>query len=578
MATGINSLVYRNTICTILSLMTYDQTRNIIVTFGNGRTRTFAYGIQVCQLIDEPEFGESRDSIVGGRVNNEVVSLTFKVEVNATFSPVTMDSPEGARIYRRSLCFLLTIAATELFPERRLVIGHSLGEGYFYYFDGEMETADAGVALLSKRMRELVAQDLGISRRVLSYADALKYLSEINHTSAEQLLEHRSDAKIPVYECAGFCDVAHGALVQSTGSLAHFDLVNYPPGFLLRYPATGQPGTIQPFKEQPIVFSIFQEYKRWGKVLEVSNAGQLNNLVRRGEIQDFIQVAEALHDRKISEIADGIAARRATVRLVLIAGPSSSGKTTFTKKLSVQLRVLGFNPVAVSVDDYFLSREQTPKDEDGEYDFETIDALDVELLNDHLCSLLGGEEVEIPEFDFKAGKPRSSGRKLRLERRNIVMIEGIHGLNRQLTHRIQPETKFPIYISALTQLNIDDHNRIPTTDVRLLRRMVRDHQFRGYSALDTLSRWPSVRKGELRNIFPHENNAVVAFNSSLDYELSVIKGYAEPLLRTIKPFHDMYGEAVRLMRFLSNFVMVTPKHVPSYSILREFIGDSGFEY
>ena len=555
-----------------------DPTQHIVVTFDSGRTATFPYGTQVRQLIDEPEYGAFRDSIVGGRVNNEIVSLTFKVEVNATFRPVTMNSPEGARIYRQSLCFLLTVAATELYPDRRLVIGHSLGEAYFYYFDGEIGAADVDLARLSERMRELVAQDLRIARRVLSYADALNYLSEISHTSAEQLLEHRSDAKIPIYECEGFRDIAHGALVQSTGSLAHFDLVNYPPGFLLRYPPTGQPDAIRPFEEQPIVFSIFQEYKRWGKVLEVSNAGQLNNLVRRGEIRDFIQVAEALHDRKISEIADEIAARRDTVRMVLIAGPSSSGKTTFTKKLSVQLRVLGFNPVAVSVDDYFLPREQTPKDENGEYDFETIDALNVELLNDHLCALLEGKEVEIPEFDFKMGKPQLSGRKLRLERRNIVIIEGIHGLNRQLTYRIPSETKFSIYISALTQLNIDDHNRIPTTDVRLLRRMVRDHQFRGYSALDTLSRWPSVRKGELKNIFPHENNAVVAFNSSLDYELSVIKGYAEPLLHTIKPFHDMYGEAVRLTRFLRNFVMVPPKHVPSYSILREFIGDSGFEY
>ena len=346
----------------------------------------------------------------------------------------------------------------------------------------------------------------------------------------------------------------------------------------MRYPSVRVRDSIQPFTEQPVVFSIFQEYKRWGKILGVSNAGQLNSLIERGEIRDFVQVAEALHDRKISEIASGISDRRDTVPLVLIAGPSSSGKTTFTKKLSTQLRVLGFNPLAVSVDNYFLPREQTPKDENGEYDFESIGALDVELLNDHLCSLLEGKEVEVPDFDFKKGMSRLSGRKLQMERRNILIIEGIHGLNRQLTSRVQPETKFPIYISALTQLNIDDHNRIPTTDVRLLRRMVRDHQFRGYSALDTLSRWPSVRRGELKHLFPHENNAQVAFNSSLDYELSVIKGYAEPLLRTIKPFHDVYGEAVRLTRFLENFALVPAKHVPSYSILREFIGDSGFTY
>ena len=558
--------------------MNQDPTQMIKVSFPGGGTAELPYGTRVINLLKSPEFDKERPYIVAGLVNNEIVSLSFKVEVNARFEPVTLYSMEGARVFRRSLCFLLSVAAEELYPDRRLIIGHSLGDGYFYYFDGMSSISNTDIDSLRSRMRELVQEDLQINRRVLSYGDALEYLKNSGHRSAEQLLEHRSESKIPIHECSGFRDISHGVLVQSTGILATFDLTNYPPGFILRYPPTGRPEALTPFVEQPVVFSIFQEYKRWGKILGVSNAGQLNHLVRKGEIKDFIQISEVLHDRKISQIADEIHAARETVRMVLIAGPSSSGKTTFTKKISFQLRALGHNPVTVSVDNYFLPRELTPKDEKGEYDFESINAIDVSRLNDDLCSLMEGEEVELPEFDFKLGRSKPSGQRLRLERRSIVILEGIHCLNEKLTYRIGPESKFPIYISALTQLNIDDHNRIPTTDVRLLRRLVRDYQFRGYSALDTLSRWPSVRSGEIRNIFPYENNAQAAFNSSLDYELAILKGYAEPLLRTIKPFDKVYGEALRLLRFLENFASVPSKFVPSYSILREFIGDSGFTY
>ncbi len=551
---------------------------NVCVTFPSGRAADFPYGTRVVDLVEVGEFDHIRKNVVGGLVNNEVVSLTFKVEVNSDFRPITIDTEEGTRIYRCSLCFLLNAAAVELFPGRRLVIGHSLGEGYFFHFDDDRQTSDSDIAGLESRMRELVDANLPIVRKVLSYSDALAYLKEIGNRSAEQLLKNLSRSKIAVYECAGFRDIAHGPLVLHTGTLAHFELSKYPPGFLLRFPAVDRPFTVGPLSEHPVVFSIFQEYKRWGKVLGVSNAGQLNDLIRRGRIGDFIQVAEALHDKKTAEIANAVYERRGTARLILIAGPSCSGKTTFTKKLMVQLRVLGYNPVSISLDNYFLPRDKTPRDGNGEYDFEAIEALDVELFNDHISRLLDGGEVEVPDFDFKTGTHRPSGTVLKLERRSIVVVEGIHCLNPQLTFRIKPESKFSIYVSALTQLNIDDHNRIPTTDVRLLRRMVRDYQFRGYSALETLTRWPSVRSGEERNIFPHDNNAQIAFNSALDYELAILKSFAEPLLSTVKPFDAVYGEAVRLQRFLSNFIMVPSKYTPYYSILREFIGDSGFTY
>ncbi len=444
----------------------------ISITLPSGSSADFPYGTRVIDLLENEEFNKTREGVIGGLINNEVVSMTFKVEVNAVFKPLRMNSIEGGRIFRRSLCFLLNTAAVEIFPERRLVIGHSLGDSYYFYFDDDPQVTDTDVNRLENRMNELVGANLPVTRRVLSYGDALAYLKETGNRSAEQLLEHRSDSKIPIYECCGFRDIAHGPLAHRLGMLKPFKLTEYPPGFLLRFPAVKTHDTVDPLKEHPVVFSIFREYKRWGKILGISYTGQLNDLVRQGGIKDFIQVAEALHDKKTSEIANAVEKTKDEIRVILIAGPSSSGKTTFTKKLSVQLRVLGFSPVAVSVDDYFLPRERTPRDEHGDLDFEALEALEIELFNTHLTTLLDGDEVEIPDFDFKLGKAKPTGKALKLEKRNIIIIEGIHCLNPRLTYRIKQENKFSIYVSALTQLNIDDRNRIPTTDVRLLRRMV----------------------------------------------------------------------------------------------------------
>jgi uridine kinase len=327
-----------------------------------------------------------------------------------------------------------------------------------------------------------------------------------------------------------------------------------------------------------MLFQIYREHKQWGRVLGISSVGRLNRLTARGEIHGVIRVAEALHEKKIARIADRIRETGETEKVVLIAGPSSSGKTTFTKKLSIQLRVVGLKPVTISLDNYFVRRELTPLDEEGNYDFEQIDAIDVPLLNEHLLELFAGREVHLPTFNFKTGLPEYRGNVVRIPERGILLMEGIHGLNDALTPRISPDHKFKVYVSALTQLNLDDHNRISTTDNRLIRRMVRDHQFRGHSAVDTLTMWPSVRRGENEYIFPYQDSADEAFNTALDYELGVLRNHAEPLLRQVKPNHPVYHEAVRLQTFLRNFTIIPEKLVPTESILREFVGDSGFHY
>lgn len=552
---------------------------SVYVSLPDGTTREFPHGTRVAHVLNETGYTVEGEPIIAVLANNELTSLYYRLDVNTKLEPVTMRTAEGQRVYRRSLCFLLAMAAQEVCPERHLVIGHSLGNGYYYRFEDEERVDDAEIQRLERRMRELVEEDIPIVRRLVSYTDALEYFEQNGMHETAMLLKHRNDAKIPVYTCGGMMDISHGPLVPQTGTPAHFELRGYPPGFILRFPAEGDPHNLGPFEASPILFSVYQEYKQWGKILNVSSVGKLNDLTVTGGIQDFIRVAEALQNKKIAEIADRIHERREDVHIVLIAGPSSSGKTTFAKKLSIQLTVLGFKPVAVGIDDYFVPRDRTPRDEDGNYDFEHIDAIDIPLLNTHLEELLAGREVEIPHFDFRTGtRAPQSGRRIRLPEGGILIMEGIHGLNDQLTPRINASQKFKTYVSALTQLNLDDHNRISTTDNRLIRRLVRDHQFRGHDALETLRMWPSVRRGENRNIFPFQDSADVAFNSALDYELGVLRNHALPLLDEVKPYHDVYHEAIRLLSFLENFTPIPDKYVPDESILREFVGESGFSY
>jgi len=551
---------------------------SVTVTFPSGKQKVVTYGTRVSQIMNDPEFGALEHPIVATLVNNELTSLSYKIEVNARLTPITLDSSEGQRVYRRSLCFLLYMSAIRVLPQRHLVIGHSLGDGYYYHFSDQKGIDPDNLQRIEQTMHQIVGENLDIVRSTVSYMDALEYFDSREMEDTALLLQHRNDSKIPVYVCGDVMDISHGPLVPSTGVLKYFELKAHDPGFILRYPNESDPYRLSEFYASPLLFSVYQEYKQWGKILNVASAGRLNDLSSNGDTPQFIRTAEALQDKKIGEIADRIYSQRDSVKIILIAGPSSSGKTTFAKKLGIQLTVHGFKPVSISLDDYFVSREETPRDENGDYDFENIEAIDIALLNENLLSLTSGEETEIPSFDFKTGQRRYTGKRLTLPERGILIMEGIHGLNDRLTARIARDSKFKIYVSALTQLNLDDHNRISTTDNRLIRRLVRDSKFRGHSALDTLEMWPSVRRGENRNIFPFQDSADAAFNSALDYELGVLKNHAVPLLQHVKPIHGVYHEALRLLSFLQNFIAIPEKHVPELSIVREFIGESGFHY
>lgn len=515
--------------------------------------------------------------IVAAFVNNEVRSLSYSLLINASIRPVYLDTPTGQKVYRRSLGFALAIAAHRALPDHRLLIGHSLGNAYYYSVEGHGAPGDL-VERLFEEMSRLVGQDLPIRRGVTAYEDALSYFSEHKMRDAALLVERHNYSEVPIYRCGDFLDLSHGPLIPRTGMLNTWKIEPYEDGLLLLFPTAENPSEIQPEPRSKMLFGVYREYKEWGRVFGISSVGELNQLTESGQVKEFIRINEALQDKKIAAIADRIREHGSTGKAVLVAGPSSSGKTTFTKKLAVHLQVVGFTPVMISLDDYFVARERTPRDEDGNYDFERLEAIDVELLNEHLVNLFAGEEVEVPTFNFKTGQPEYHGQRVRIPERGVLLMEGIHGLNDKLTPRIPREKKLKIYVSALTQLNLDDHNRIATTDNRLIRRMVRDHKFRGHSAVDTLSMWPSVRRGENRNIFPFQDSADAAFNSALDYELCVLRNHAEPLLRHVKPHHEVFHEAVRLQTFLRNFTSIPERLVPSESILREFIGDSGFHY
>ena len=513
------------------------------------------------------------------KINNEIFSLASGIDINADVEPVMLESPEGSGIYRRSLAFLLAIAARELFPDKRLYIGHSLGHSYYYTFIKGKKPKSAEIKLLADRMRELAAKDIKITNRYMAYAEALELFEKNGQKDTAHLLDERNESKVRVNECNGFIDLYIAPLLHRTGLLTTFELMPYKDGFLLRFPSTGKLDIIEPFEDMPLLFEVYNEYKKWGRIVGVHSVGMLNRMISDRTIRDYIRTAEAFQEKRLAEIADQIYGKKDSVKTILIAGPSSSGKTTTAKRLSIALKVMGIEPIAIGLDDYYLGTDHTPKDEKGQPDFECLEALDIPYLNEQLLSLLAGEAVTLPSFDFKSGRRRESGGKtIRLERRTMLIIEGIHGLNDALTLQIARETKFKLYVSALTQLNLDDHNRIPTSDNRLLRRMVRDYQFRGAAAERTLQMWPSVQSGEKKHIFPFQNNADAAFNSALDYELAVLKFFAEPLLHTVKPRMKEYSEAARLLAFLENFKPIPSQYVPSQSILREFIGDSEFKY
>ncbi len=551
----------------------------ITVTLDGGAQVRCAAGTPVRDILPQHRSPEGLEYL-GALVNNDAVSLSYPVEVDSNVTLLTRGDPHGFQIYYRSMCFLLAKAVKELFPDVRFAVQHSLGTGFFCSFEtnGKAGIADEQLQSIDRQMRATVERDVTIERRKIAFTEALRRFEQEKQWDKYNLLRFRNPPKIATYWCENFSDLSHGPLALSTGALSMFRLISYPPGFVLQVPAQENPKELPPFEPQPQLFQIFQEHKEWGRILGVSTVGRLNEIIANKEIGDFIKIAEAFHEKKIARIADHIYQHRDQIKWALIAGPSSSGKTTFAKRLAVQLRVNGLRPVTISVDNYFVNREQTPLDETGKPDFENIETVDLPLFNEHLARLDKGEEVELPSFNFEKGCREYRGQKLRIEPDQIVLVEGIHGLNPRLTQSVPPMHKFRIYVSALTQLNLDSNNRISTTDNRLLRRMVRDNNFRGNPALVTLNMWPSVRRGEKKWIFPFQHEADIAFNSALDYELAVLKPFVEPLLAEIKPHHPQYAEARRMQAFLSSFLGISDHLVPPTSILREFIGHSSFNY
>jgi uridine kinase len=478
------------------------------------------------------------------------------------------------RIYRRSLAFLMVTVAEELFPDAQVVIDYALNFGGFYCeVRGRAPFTSEELARVERGMRELVDADIPIGKKRVPLDEALAYFESKDCTDKITLLKARKKDYLTLYTLAGAKDYYHGYMVPSTGYLQKFALQPYGPGFVLQYPRRELPNVIQEPVEYPKLVTVFNEHREWMDVMGIPDVGALNVANEAGRMREVILVSEALHEQRIARIASDIAEQHPYVRLVLIAGPSSSGKTTFSKRLSIQLLAHGIRPTTLALDDFFVSREDTPRDESGDYDFESLYALDLPLFNDVLLRLLDGQDVTLPRFNFITGS-REEGETIRISQDHVLIVEGIHGMNPELVRDIPPQLIYRVYVSALTQLNIDQHNRVPTTDTRLLRRIVRDATYRGYSATNTIMRWESVRRGEKRWIFPFQEHADVMFNSALVYELAVLKPFAEPLLLQVKSRTPEHIEAKRLLSFLEWFVPITPDLIPDNSILREFVGGS----
>ncbi|MBF0501726.1 MAG: nucleoside kinase [Candidatus Riflebacteria bacterium] len=548
----------------------------ITITLPNGTTHLHERGKSLLDFARTiPR--ESHLRILCARVDNDIRGLDFCPEMDCTVEFLDIRTRPGQDAYRRSATIILARAVLELYRNARLVIGHSIGNGFYYDLSTDVPVSTTILGYINERMRNIVAKDEPFNKRNLTRPEAVALFKKEGYPEKARLLQNVNNDTVGIVSCWKYYDIDLGPIVPSTGYIDVFELRQYASGFVLLFPNPADPRAASEIKDQPKIFAVYRESKEWGKILEVNNVGRFNQMIQSGGVSDFIKVAEALHEKKIGIIADEIT-RRKTARIVLIAGPSSSGKTTFSKRLCIQLTVNGLRPIALSLDNYFKNRDETPRDEEGNYDFEDIHALDLDLFNIHMEELLQGREIQIPRFDFATGSRKPETVPMRINQDQIVIIEGIHGLNDELTHSVPASAKFKIYISALTQLVIDDYNRISTTDTRLIRRTVRDKQYRGYSADETIMRWPSVRRGEERNIFPFQEGADMVFNSAVPYETSILKSLIEPLLLEIQPDRSSYSESRRLLRLLSLFKPLDPREVPPTSILREFIGGSSFQY
>lgn len=512
--------------------------------------------------------------IIACRFNNEVKSLDFKIEENGKIELIDISNKDGMRVYRRGLIYILSKAFEELYPNAKTEINFQLSNSMLCeVIDAEVN--DEMIAKINKKFKEIVEKDIPIIKKVMTKKEAKEfYYKEKNEKGRLQIEDGYKDT-VSLYYCEDYYNYFYGILPISTGFAKIYEIIKYHNGILIRYPNKKDITKLPVFEENKKLLETLDEYENLHETLHVQTLYKLNRIIKRKKIKEYILLDEALHEKKMAKIADDIVNRK-KVKVVLIAGPSSSGKTTFAHRLGIQLRLNGLKPVTISVDNYFVERENNPKDEFGNYDFECIEAIDTKLFNEHILKLLNGEEIDVPTFDFEVGTKRYNGEKMRLKDDQILVIEGIHCLNDKLTSLIPKDQKYKIYISCLTVLNLDFNNRISTTDSRLIRRIVRDHQFRGYSALHTLKMWDSVNRGEEKNVFPYQEEADSMFNSSLIYEIAVLKDYAVPLLKEINNTMPEYSEAKKLLSLLEYFESVPSEYVPTNSLLREFIGGSIF--
>ena len=538
------------------------------MTLEDGSTREYPEGTRFLEIAKEFQ-GHYENDIVLVISDGKLLELYKTLEKDCFLRFLTTGDDIGLKTYRRSMSLMLVKAVYDTAGHdriRKVRIHYAAGQGYYCTIDGDISLNEVFLRQVEETMHRIVEQDLPIEKRSIQYGMYDK----------EELFKYRRSSRVNLYRMGAFEDYNYGYMVPSTGYLRYFALHLYDEGFVIQLPEIVNPRVIPPFAVREKLFQVQKESMRWGDLQNIETVGDLNREIVQAGAQNMVLVQEAQQEKKIAEIAEQIA-KRGDVKFVLVAGPSSSGKTTFSHRLSIQLKVNGMRPHPLAVDNYFVNRDQTPKDERGNYDFECLEAIDVEQFNEDLRRLLLGEEVEIPTFDFITGQRKYDGRKLKMESRDILVIEGIHCLNPKLTETLPDDRKFKIYISALTQLNVDEHNRIPTTDGRLIRRIVRDARTRGTTAARTIAMWYSVRRGEERNIFPFQEEADIMFNSALIYELAVLKQYVEPLLFQITPDMEEYHEAKRLLKFLDYFLGIGTDRIPANSLLREFIGGGCFD-
>ncbi len=522
------------------------------------------------------EIEKSKYTVIGAIYNNEYVDLNKTIDEDGTVELLDISTKEGIRAYRRTLIYIFAKALRKIFPENQATVNYQMANA-IYCDIGNIEVTDEIIKKINKEMKEIVEKDLPITLTTMNREEAEEFFTKNNTKRGLLQFELKSNQKIYMYFCEDYFNYGYGIMANRTGMIKTFNVIKYDKGLLIRYPSIENPNELPDFMQNKKLKWAFDEYNEIHKILGMNAVYMLNEAVKQKTIKDAIMLDEALHEKKIANIADKIAENR-KIKMILIAGPSSSGKTTFAQRLGIQLRINKIKPVTISVDNYFVERKDTPKDENGKYNFEAIEAIDLELFNEHLTKLLAGEEVEMPQFDFVEGTKRYKGNKLKLKEDEVLVIEGIHCLNDRLTSRIPKEQKFKIYISALTVLNMDRYTKVSSSDVRLIRRIVRDYQFRGYSAKHTIEGWSSVTRGEVENIFPFQEEADVIFNTSLIYELGVLKGIATPILKEITKDEKEYAEAQRLLGILKYIRSIPESEVPTNSLLKEFVGGGDFKY